>query len=122
YPFYQMTCAGLALRGIAVLSVDPAGQGERDEYADRATGQRTVARACRSHGAAGDPMYLTGSSFAAFRLWDAMRALDYLETRREIDRARFGATGTSGGGWESLWLAAIDPRIIAVNSNCYVTT
>ena len=119
---YQMTCAGLALRGIAVLIFDPAGQGERDEYADRATGKRTVLRACRAHGVAGDPMYLTGSSFGAFRLWDAMRAVDYLQSRPEIDPRRIGATGPSGGAWESLWLAAIDPRIQAVNSNCYVTT
>ena len=119
---YQATSAGLALHGIAVLAFDPAGQGERDEYADRTGARHTVARACRSHGVAGDPMYLTGANFGGFRIFDAMRALDYLQSRPEIDPKRLGVTGTSGGGWESLWLAAIDPRIKAVNSNCYATT
>lgn len=119
---YQDTSVGLARRGMAVLAIDPAGQGERDEYVDRATGKRTVARACRAHGAAGDPMYLTGSNFGHYRLWDCMRALDYLQSRPELDPTRIGVTGRSGGGWESLWLAALDRRVSAVNSNCYLTT
>ena len=120
--YYQDTSLGLARRGLAVLTIDPPGQGERDEYADCPGGRRTVARACRAHTVAGDPAYLLGSSFAAFRLWDSIRALDFLQSRDEIDGRRLGVTGRSGGGWESLWLSAIDGRISAVNSNCYLTT
>jgi dienelactone hydrolase len=122
YPAYQRIAGNLTRLGLATLLFDPVGQGERDEYVDVATGRRTVPRACRAHDAAGMPAYLLGANFGGFRLWDAMRCVDYLQSRHEIDPARIGATGTSGGGWESLWLAAIDPRIRAVHANCYFTT
>ena len=40
-----------------------------------------------------------------------MRALDYLQSRKEIDPERIGATGRSGGGAYSWFIAAIDDRI-----------
>ncbi|MFC1452640.1 alpha/beta hydrolase family protein [Verrucomicrobiota bacterium] len=119
---YQTLSSVLPLRGIAVFCFDPAGQGERDEYVDIRTGRRTVRRACRMHGVAGDPAYLIGTNFGEYRLWDGMRCVDYLQTRKDIAGSRIGVSGTSGGGWESLWLGAVDTRIKAVNSNCYLTT
>jgi cephalosporin-C deacetylase-like acetyl esterase len=118
----QQVPARLAQLGFLVLVTDPAGQGERDEYADIATGRRTVRRSCRSHGTAGDLAYLLGANFGAYRLWDCARCVDYLQSRRDVIGARIGVTGISGGGWESLWLGAIDPRIKAINTNCYLTT
>jgi hypothetical protein len=47
-------------------------------------------------------------------LWNAVRALDYLETRPEVDPRRFGLTGRSGGGATSWWVAAADDRVKAV--------
>jgi hypothetical protein len=122
YADYRATCVELARNGFAVFIFDPAGQGERDEYADAATGRRTVARACRQHGAIGDPMYLAGGNFAALRLHDAMRAVDYLRGRGDVLAARIGALGKSGGGWEALWLAALDRRICAASSGNYFTS
>ena len=40
-----------------------------------------------------------------------MRALDYLQSRQEVDPERLGVTGRSGGGAYSWWIAAIDERI-----------
>ena len=40
-----------------------------------------------------------------------MRALDYLETRSDVDKTKFGVTGRSGGGAYSWWIAALDERI-----------
>lgn len=52
-----------------------------------------------------------GYTPAGVEAWNAMRALDYLEERPEVDRARLGVTGRSGGGAYSWWLAALDDRI-----------
>ena len=40
-----------------------------------------------------------------------MRAIDYLETRPEVDRARIGVTGISGGGAITWYTAAADERV-----------
>jgi lysophospholipase L1-like esterase/dienelactone hydrolase len=42
---------------------------------------------------------------------DDQVALDYLCTRREVNRNRIGATGMSMGSTRSWWLAAVDDRI-----------
>ena len=52
-----------------------------------------------------------GYTPAGVEAWNCIRALDYLQTRPEVDRRRFGVTGRSGGGAYSWWLAAIDERI-----------
>jgi dienelactone hydrolase len=52
-----------------------------------------------------------GYSSAAVEAWNCIRALDYLETRPEVDASRFGVTGRSGGGAYSWWIAALDERI-----------
>jgi dienelactone hydrolase len=54
-----------------------------------------------------------GYSPAGVEAWNAIRALDYLETRPEVDRQRIGVTGRSGGGAYSWWVAALDERIRA---------
>ncbi|MGE3805957.1 MAG: alpha/beta hydrolase family protein [Gemmataceae bacterium] len=51
-----------------------------------------------------------GYTPAGIECWNAMRALDYLETRKEVDPKRIGVTGRSGGGATSWWLAAADER------------
>lgn len=52
-----------------------------------------------------------GYTPAGVEAWNSIRALDYLETRKEVDAKRFGVTGRSGGGAYSWWVAALDDRI-----------
>src|SRR3989454_937776 len=52
-----------------------------------------------------------GYTAAAAEAWNCIRALDYLETRPEVNKTRFGVTGRSGGGAYSWWIAALDDRI-----------
>lgn len=52
-----------------------------------------------------------GYSSAGVEAWNCIRALDYLESRTEVDRTRIGVTGRSGGGAYSWWIAALDERI-----------
>jgi dienelactone hydrolase len=55
-----------------------------------------------------------GYTPAGVELWNGIRALDYLETRQEVDAKRIGMTGRSGGGATSWWVAAADERIKCV--------
>lgn len=52
-----------------------------------------------------------GYTPAGVEAWNAIRALDYLETRPELDRTRIGMTGRSGGGSYTWTTAALDERI-----------
>lgn len=52
-----------------------------------------------------------GYTPAGVETWDAIRALDYLATRPEVDTNRMGVTGRSGGGAYSWFLAALDDRV-----------
>lgn len=54
-----------------------------------------------------------GYTPAGVEAWNCVRALDYLQSRPEVDGERLGVTGRSGGGAYSWWIAAIDERIKA---------
>jgi len=58
--------------------------------------------------------YSRGYSPAGVEVWNAIRAIDYLETRPEVDRNRIGMTGRSGGAAMSWFTAAVDPRVKVV--------
>jgi dienelactone hydrolase len=51
-----------------------------------------------------------GYTPAGVELWNAIRAIDYLESRLEVDPKRIGVTGRSGGGATTWWVAAADDR------------
>ncbi len=52
-----------------------------------------------------------GYTSAGAEAWNCIRALDYLESRIDVDAQRIGVTGRSGGGAYSWWIAALDERI-----------
>jgi dienelactone hydrolase len=52
-----------------------------------------------------------GYSPAGVEAWNCIRALDYLQTRSEVDPEKIGVTGRSGGGAYSWWTATLDDRI-----------
>ncbi len=54
-----------------------------------------------------------GYTPAGVEAWNCIRALDYLQSRPEVDAGRLGVTGRSGGGAYSWWIASIDERIKA---------
>lgn len=115
---YRTACITLVKKGFAVFVVDPVEQGERQQYLD----SPTPFGLCGNHTLMGKHLSLCGEWFGVWRTWDAVRALDYMETREEIDSSRIGVTGNSGGGTLTTWLAASDPRPVAVVPSCYVTS
>jgi len=54
-----------------------------------------------------------GYTPAGVEAWNCVRAIDYLQGRKEVDPERIGVTGRSGGGVYSWWISAIDERIKA---------
>jgi dienelactone hydrolase len=63
-----------------------------------------------------------GRTLLGMRVWDLMAAIDYLQTRPEVDPLRIAATGNSGGGTATLFLAALDTRVAAAIPSCYFCT
>jgi dienelactone hydrolase len=63
-----------------------------------------------------------GYTPAGVEVWNAMRALDYLETRPEVDMKRIGLTGISGGGAMTWYTAAVDERIAVAAPSCSTFT
>ena len=63
-----------------------------------------------------------GYTPAGVEAWAGIRSLDYLETRPEVDKTRFGISGRSGGGAYSWWVAALDERIKAAAPTAGITT
>ncbi len=54
-----------------------------------------------------------GFTPAAIECWNAIRGIDYLQSRPDVDPDRIGATGISGGGAATFWISAADERIKA---------
>ena len=119
---YQILHINLAKRGYVVLTYDPVGQGERSQFWDAEKRRSRFNLSCGEHAVLGNPLYLLGTSLARYRIWDGMRGLDYLASRPEVDPARIGCVGNSGGGTLTAYIAALDPRVTAAAIGCYITT
>jgi cephalosporin-C deacetylase-like acetyl esterase len=112
----------LARQGFVVLAYDPLGQGERLQHYDPELRASRAGGPTDEHGQAAARAELLGDSVARYFVWDAMQGLDYLAARPEVDPQRLGATGCSGGGTVTTYLAALDERVKAAAVSCYVTS
>jgi dienelactone hydrolase len=120
YPTYQSMGALLALNGMAALVFDPIDQGERIQHIG--PGGALGPAGCAGHAMLGPGCILLGRNVARFEIWDGMRAIDYLQSRPEVDPRRIGCTGSSGGGMQTAYLMALDDRIRAAVPSCYLST
>ncbi len=101
YPYLGYT---LALNGFVAVAVDPWGAGERT----------TLHGSSEYHGAnLGASLMNVGESLMGMQITDNMRAVDLLCSLPFVDASRLGATGASGGGNQTMWLAAMDERVKA---------
>lgn len=100
----QQRNVNLVKRGCVVLSYDYFG------YGDRKTGQHP------NHPEGPNGHGIRSFSYSrrtptGLEVLDAIRALDVLTARPEVDPERIGFTGESGGSNSTYWIAALDPRV-----------
>jgi hypothetical protein len=118
---YQDLGQRLALRGYVALTWDPVGQGERSQFWDAKVGKSRYNLICAEHAILGNLAYLAGTNLARWEVWDGIRAVDYLLTRPDVDADRINITGTSGGGTQTAYIAALDKRIKVAAPSCFIT-
>ena len=111
----------MAKQGMAALCFDPIGQGERSQILD-SEGQPKFSSTTAEHFLIGVGSTLVGRNTARYRIWDAMRSIDYLAGRPEVDPSRIGFTGCSGGGTLTSYVMALDDRVACAAPACYLTT
>lgn len=110
-PQYQSAYISLVKSGFVVLAYDPIGQGERRQYWNPATDTTEVGGPVFEHSMVGQELLLVGETLTEYMIWDGMRAIDYLLSRPEVNPARIGCAGHSGGGTITKFLTVADERI-----------
>jgi dienelactone hydrolase len=95
--YKQKRCINFAKRGIYALSLEWIGYGELH-----------VPDNAHEFGADLD---LVGSNVLGLFYLAMRRGLDYLATLPQVDTSRLGVTGLSGGGWQTITLSSLDPRV-----------
>lgn len=105
-PTYQAHPRYFAQHGYVALVLDTIEQGE----------SQSDHHGTYSHGRW--DWYSRGYTSSGTEVWNAMRALDYLQDREDVDADRMGVTGLSGGGAISWFLGAADERVRAVVPVC----
>jgi len=111
---YALQCVE---HGYATLAIEQLAFGARRDDAARRAGPQV--ESCRPAACAA---VLLGQTMGGWRTWDAMRAIDYLATRPEVDSSRVATLGASGGGTTSLLTAAVDERVKVAVVSAYFNT
>ena len=103
--------------GMAAVAVEPIAFGcRRDE---RTKKKSLGTSACQPVAGAA---LLLGETMVGWRVYDVMRTIDWIETRKELDAARVGLMGISGGGTITTFAAALEPRLKAAMISGYLNT
>jgi len=107
----------IAEAGLAAVAIEPMAFGCRRDpiNARRGLGQK----ACEP--VAGGAL-MVGQTLIGWRVGDIMRTIDYIATRPELDAARVGCMGISGGGTATLFASALDTRLRVAMVSGYLNT
>lgn len=99
----------LARMGYVTVCPDARGWGSRRDWKGQGDDENSYLRGtCLNQARMAEPLGLT---VAGLNAWDNMRLIDYLEARGDIAMDDLGCFGFSGGGYMTLYLAALDPRV-----------
>lgn len=121
-PSYQLPLLNLVKKGFIVLAIDPIGQGERLQYFNPETGESVIGSSTKEHSYPSAQVSLIGKSVARYFVWDGIRGIDYLISRKEVDPKRIGVHGLSGGGTQTAYISALDERVAASAPAGYITS
>ena len=99
----------LARMGYVTVCPDARGWGYRRDWKGQGDDENSFLRGtCLNQARMAESLGLT---VAGLNAWDNMRLIDYLEARGDIAMDDLGCFGFSGGGYMTLYLAALDPRV-----------
>lgn len=99
--YKQIRCINQVKRGMLVLNVEWFGMGQLNTPGFR-------------HGLI-NAIDLTGTSGIALHYEMLRRGIDLLLEHPSADRNRVAVTGLSGGGWQTIFIAGLDPRVTLAN-------
>lgn len=105
---YQRMSVAQVKNGFVVLTMDQMGQGERGLLS--------------SHRIIGTQAFIAGSHVFNLMVWDAIRAIDYLVSRPEVDPDKICMTGSSGGGMMTTYVLPFDDRVAVAVPACNPNT
>ncbi|WP_379141137.1 alpha/beta hydrolase family protein [Paenibacillus sp. sgz500992] len=108
----------LVKRGFVVAAPELLGFGDRRLVEDLTSGEPGRNSCFRLSSA----LLMAGQTMAGYRIYETMRALDYLQTREEVRSERIGIMGISGGGLVAGFTAALDERIACAVVSGYANT
>lgn len=108
----------LVKRGFVVAAPELLGFGDRRLQEDLASGEPGRNSCFRLSSA----LLMAGQTMAGYRIYETMRALDYLQTREEVQGEKIGIMGISGGGLVAGFTAALDERIACAVVSGYANT
>jgi dienelactone hydrolase len=103
--------------GMAAVAIEPMAFGCRRDAMTKKKG--LGASACQPVAGAA---LLLGQTMIGWRVYDVMRTIDWIETRKDLDAKRVGCMGISGGGTCTTFSAALEPRIRAALISGYLNT
>jgi hypothetical protein len=102
--------------GIAAICIEQRSFGERREGIQEKMGEGHLC-----YQAAVNAIML-GKTLLGERIFDIDRAIDYLESRGDVDMEKLGVMGNSGGGTATTFSAAVLPRIKFAMPSCSFST
>ena len=105
---YQRMSVAQVKNGFVVLTMDQLGQGERGMLS--------------AHKNIGIQAFISGTHIFNFMVWDAIRAIDYLVSRPEVDPENICMTGSSGGGMMTTYILPFDNRVAVAVPTCNPNT
>ncbi len=115
---YQRMSIAQVRNGFVVFTIDQLGQGERKvkEYESRGSAPGNA------HRIIGIQSFISGTHIFNIMVWDAIRAIDYLVSRPEVDETKICMTGSSGGGMMTTYILPLDNRIAVAVPVCNPNT